>query len=293
MTRPQHSRRQILLAALGAPLLLRAPGLFAAPEANPRCQTAATSLLGANYKPEAPARITYLADPAEPGSPLRMTGLITAADTCRRLREVTIETWQADSAGRYDMDTQRLRGVFTPTALGRYTFDTVVPGHAGDGARTIHFRIASKGYETHITQCFFAGDEREHADTRVKPELVVKLDDARDAARPGLLLGEFSIALPPEAPVTAAMAAGWTAYAGSYDLWLGQKLLVAVADRQLRWKLTRPENPGEPAGGVLYPRSEGVFFCPEYDYPIAFVKDEHGKVLHALLHDKQIARKTS
>jgi protocatechuate 3,4-dioxygenase beta subunit len=285
----QQTRRKILLAALGTPLLLRAGGVFSATG----CQTAATSLLGAAYKPGAPARTTYLADPAEPGAPLRMTGLLTAADTCRRLRDASIEVWQADSAGRYDMDTAKLRGAFTPGNIGRYAFDTVVPGHAGEAARCIHFRVTSKGYETHVTRCFFAGDERQHADALVKPKLVVALGDAGDESRPGLLLGTFDIALTPEAPVTAAMAAGWAAFAGTYDLWLDQKLRVTVVDKQLHWAMTRAENPGEPVSGVLYPRSEGLFFCPEYDYTVAFVKDDQGKVIHALIRGSQIARKTA
>ena len=289
MHRTQQVRRKILLAALGTPLLLRAGGVFSATG----CQTATTSLLGAAYKPGAPARTTYLADPAEPGAPLRMTGLITAADSCRRLREASIEVWQADSTGRYDDDTAKLRGTFVATLLCRYTFDTVVPGHAGDAARTIHFRITSKGYETHVTQCFFAGDERERADTRVKPDLIVTLADAGDESRPGLLLGGFDIALTPELPVTAAMAASWAPFAGAYDLWLDQKLVVAVVDKQLHWTLSRPENPGEPVSGVLYPRSEGLFFCPEYNYTVGFVKDDQGKVIHALIRNSQIARKTA
>lgn len=292
MDQPQQSRRQLLLAALGAPFLLRAPGLFAASS----CQTAATSPLGASYKPDSPARTTYLADPAEPGAPgapLRMTGLITAADSCRRLREANLEVWQADAAGRYDMDTQRLRGRFASDPLGHYRFDTVVPGHFGEFARSIHFRVTAKGYETHVTQCFFAGDERERTDTLVKPELMITLGNAKDALRPGLLLGEFSIALQPEAAITAATAASWAPYAGTYDLWLDRKMLITVADKQLRWAFTRAENPGEPVTGVLYARTEGLFFCPEYDYSIAFVKDEQGKVKHALIRNSQIARKTA
>jgi len=282
----QVSRRQLLLAALGAPLALRAPGLFAA-----TCKTAATSPLGTNYKPDAPARTAYLADPAELGAALRMTGLITAADTCRRLRDATLEVWQADSAGHYDIDAAKLRGKFQTDALGRYRFDTIVPGHVGDGARTIYFRVTGKGYETHITQCFFAGDERERADTRVKPELVVTLNDARDATRPSLLQGQFDIALTPDILADGATVASYAAYAGNYELWLGEKLTIAVDERHLRWSMSGTENPGEPASGLLYARSPGVFFCPEYDYTIGFVKDEQGKVTHALLHERQVAKK--
>lgn len=287
MDRPQQTRRNLLLAALGAPLLMRAGSSLALD-----CRTAATSVMGPAYRPDAPARAA-LADAAEPGSALRMTGIVSAADTCRRIRDAQIEIWQADASGRYDLASAdfHLRGRVTTNALGRYTFDTVVPGHYADQARHIHFRVTAKGYETHVTQVFFAGDEREHSDTLVKPDLVIQLGDAQDEARPGLLLGEFNMTLPPELPVDAATAAGYAACAGSYDLWLDQKLVITVADRHLRWTLTRPENAGEPVSGLLFARGGNLFFCPEYDYTIAFVKDEQGKVTHALIRDRQVARK--
>lgn len=282
-----YSRRDLLLAALAAPIALRVPDALAAAT----CKPASSSALGVDYRPGAPVRTGLLVDAAEPGNPLRVTGLVTAADSCRRLRDVTIEVWQADSTGRYDNETAKLRGTFTTDALGRYKFDTVVPGHVGDRARTIRFKITAKGYETQITQLFFAGDERERADTAVKPELVVTLGDAKDAARPGMLLANFDLSLTPEKQVDAATAAGYAAYAGSYELWMGEKMTISVEERRLRWTLSRSENPGEPVTGLLYPREGSTFFRPEYDDRVQFVKDETGKVTHALIRDKQVAKK--
>ena len=287
--RPQASRRQLLLAALGAPLALRMPSLFAAAT----CPPAASAPLGEFYKPGAPERVTFLADPSETGAAVRITGLLTAADTCRRQPAALIEVWQADASGRYDMDTMKLRGTFKPDALGRYQFDTVVPGHYGDRARTIHFRVTNKGYEPRVTQLFFAGDERERADTRVKPELTVTLGEAKDPARPKLLLAQFDISLTPETPADTATVGGWSVYAGSYELWLDQKMTIALEDKHLRWTLNRADNAGEPLTGLLYPRTGGLFYCPEYDYTVAFVKDDQGKVKHALLRGSQVAKKLS
>src|SRR5258705_197637 len=133
MDRPQQTRRNLLLAALGAPLLMRAGGTLALD-----CRTALTSVMGPAYRPHAPA----------------------------------------------------------PAAWPR-------------------------------------------------------LGGAELACPPGGRGGKSNRAPPRERPVKAAPAAGYAAYAGSYDLWLDQKLVIAVADRHLSWTLTRPENAGEPVSGLL------------------------------------------
>ena len=285
--RPQVSRRRLLLVALGAALAVSSPGLHAAAT----CPPAATAPMGELYKAGAPERSTLMVDATEPGAGVRITGVITAADTCRRVPGAVIEAWQADASGRYDLDTMKLRGSFKPDALGRFAFDTIVPGHYGDRARTIHFRVTAKGYEPRVTQLFFAGDERERSDTRVKPELTVALGDAKDPDKPKLLQAKFDISLTPEAPVDPALAASWAAYAGTYELWLDQKMTIAVEDKHLRWTLNRADTTGEPLTGLLYPRTGGLFFCPEYDYTIGFLKDDQGRVTHALIRGTQRAKK--
>jgi len=289
MDRPAHSRRSLLLAALGVPLLLQSRTLLALTD----CKAGETNLMGPAYRPDAPFR-TSLCAPTEPGTPLRLTGAITAAGSCQRLPTAVLDVWQADAAGNYDMNSAafRLRGRFRPDAKGRYAFDTVVPGKYGIRAQHVHFLVTCPGHEPHITQCYFTGDERVLTDRLVKAALVVEPKNARDKSRPDLLQADFGIVLQPEQRADAAARALWPEYAGTYELAPGVALTISAAGNELRWAAP-PETPGDAVTGVLSPRSRTRFFCREFDITVEFVRDEHGKVKHALIQDRQVARKLS
>jgi hydroxyquinol 1,2-dioxygenase len=93
----------------------------------------------------------------------------------------TIDVWQADAQGRYDvqydgLDSHQARGVLHTDAQGRYLFRTIVAepypipvdGPAGDMLRAtgrhpwrpahLHFMIQAEGYETLVTHVFREDD---------------------------------------------------------------------------------------------------------------------------------------
>ena len=116
-----------------------------------------------------------------PGRPCLMQGRIMSTSG-EAIPTATIEVWQADEDGFYDvqiadLDRLRGRGHLTPDAAGRFWFWSVLPtaypipddgpvgellAAAGRGPmRTahVHFMVTAPGYETLITHVFVEGDE--------------------------------------------------------------------------------------------------------------------------------------
>jgi hydroxyquinol 1,2-dioxygenase len=115
----------------------------------------------------------------------------------RPIAGASIDIWQADSAGLYDvqypdLDGMRLRGRFRTDAEGRYDFLTSFPagypiptdGPVGKMLTAtgrhpmrpghVHFIIAAPGYEPLVTHIFAAGDKYLDSDAvfAVKHDLV-------------------------------------------------------------------------------------------------------------------------
>jgi catechol 1,2-dioxygenase len=148
------------------------------------------------------------------GEPCLVTGSVTGPDG-RPVPKATIDVWQADAEGFYDVqqpDVQpekNLRGLFTTDDQGRFWFRTIVPRHypiPGDGpvgrllAATsrhpnrpahIHFEVSAPGMRTVTTHLFVADSPYIDSDTvfGVKPSLVRDfpwVDDPARAAQFGL-----------------------------------------------------------------------------------------------------------
>jgi catechol 1,2-dioxygenase len=245
------------------------------------CTPAVSNILGPAYRKGAPFR-TRLCPPDEPGSPLSMTGTVIDAQSCKTLTDVVLDVWQVNAAGDYDMDSAafHLRGKVKTLADGRYAFDTILPVPYGKRPRHIHYLVTRKGYEPHITQCYFAGDEHNATDPYVKKELIItpRAGDGASAAAKGA----FDIALERERPVSAQMAKLYPDYAGDYEVAPGVTVSIVAAGNRLRWHLSAPENPGDALDGEMLPRSQTSFFVAEYDLGLTFVRNEDGKVTHAL-----------
>lgn len=138
----------------------------------------------------------------EPGERLLVSGQVrsTGGDP---VAGATVDVWQANAAGLYDLqlpdlDGPRWRGALTTGPDGRYRFLTVTPppyrikhdGPVGgflaslgrDGYRPahIHYRVTATGFEPLVTMVFFSGDpwlgnDAVHAD---KPALVTAIERA-------------------------------------------------------------------------------------------------------------------
>jgi protocatechuate 3,4-dioxygenase beta subunit len=77
------------------------------------------------------------------------------------LPDATIEIWQADHSGYYDIDGYRYRGKLPVDASGQYRFETVMPGHYPDRSRVcqhVHYLVTAPGHKTLVTQLYFATD---------------------------------------------------------------------------------------------------------------------------------------
>jgi protocatechuate 3,4-dioxygenase beta subunit len=146
--------------------------------------------LGPFYKRLAPITGTLRA-PGDPGLPLSLSGQVldTRGDV---LPDATIEIWQADHSGYYDIDGYRYRGKLPVDASGQYRFETVMPGHYPDRSRVcqhVHYLVTAPGHKTLVTQLYFATDPAFEGDPQKNfsrdpvirtPELI----------RPVLLMGE-------------------------------------------------------------------------------------------------------
>ena len=114
-------------------------------------------LLGPFHKKNAP-NVQVLRRPGDPGLPLRVIGTVrTTRD--EGLPNATLEVWQADVKGRYDMEGYRYRAKIRPSDDGAYWIETVMPGSYGDRpVRHIHYVVSAPGHKTLVTQAYFATD---------------------------------------------------------------------------------------------------------------------------------------
>jgi protocatechuate 3,4-dioxygenase beta subunit len=159
-------RRDLLLkcAALGglrvaAPLTL-AQSLMAfetaEQELTPRRATP-WGELGPFYKRKAPGD-AHLRRPGDAGLPIAVTGAVfnTRGEA---LQGATIEIWQADHHGLYDLDGYRFRATLTSDAAGKYAFDSIIPGHyPARVCQHIHYVVKAPGHKPLTTQLYFATD---------------------------------------------------------------------------------------------------------------------------------------
>ena len=113
--------------------------------------------IGPFYKRDAPQN-AHLRAPGDPGLPVSVAGKVfdTAGNLLTRAR---VEIWQADHSGGYDLDGYRYRATLLADDQGRYSFDSVMPGHyPGRVCQHIHYLVSAPGHKTLTTQLYFATD---------------------------------------------------------------------------------------------------------------------------------------
>jgi protocatechuate 3,4-dioxygenase beta subunit len=130
------------------------------------CSLTTPDALGPFFSAGAPIR-EQLAEPQEPGEPLRIEGRLFDVDDCRTpLAGWGLDLWQADSSGEYydgPSTNYRLRGRLLTDADGRFSFETIKPGNypldTSYRPAHIHFRVYSPGGVLAVTsQLYFEGD---------------------------------------------------------------------------------------------------------------------------------------
>ena len=114
--------------------------------------------MGPFYKRRAPAT-AMLRQPGDAGMPLAVSGRVITVHG-EPVPNATIEVWQADHGGLYDLDGYRFRAALTPGAAGIYGFESVMPGHyPARVARHVHYFVTAPGHKPLTTQLYFASDE--------------------------------------------------------------------------------------------------------------------------------------
>jgi len=129
---------------------------FAEQEKRPRKATPPNEL-GPFYKKSAPQTL-QLRVPGDSGMPLTVSGQVfnTRGDA---LTNATLEVWQTDNLGHYDLDGYRYRAKFPTDATAAYTFDSVMPGHYPDRVcQHVHYLVTAPGHKPLVTQLYFATD---------------------------------------------------------------------------------------------------------------------------------------
>ncbi len=163
MRRDALSRRDLALkcAAMGvlrfaSPIHLESMA-FAEERAGGALKPTPWNELGPFYKRYAPENAKLRA-PGDPGMPVSVAGRVF--DTRRNsVERASIEVWQADHRGRYDLDGYRYRSVLVSDAAGHYSFDSVIPGHyPARVCQHIHYLVRAPGYKPLTTQLYFATD---------------------------------------------------------------------------------------------------------------------------------------
>jgi len=158
------TRRDVLMKCAAMGSLVLAPSLSLAEsvamwERQERASKKPTppNDIGPFYKGQAP-QTSHLRAPGDPGLPLAVSGLVFSTNG-EVLPHSTVEVWQADHLGHYDLKGYRYRATITADDSGKYSFDTVMPGHyPGRVGQHIHYVVKAPGHKPLTTQLYFATD---------------------------------------------------------------------------------------------------------------------------------------
>jgi len=158
------SRRDVLRQCLAAGVLVvpagwgEAEALYAWFDAQRVRQATPHVEMGPFYKKRAP-NTTRLRAAGDPGMPLTVTGRVMTTNA-ENVPGATLEIWQANDAGLYDLDGYHYRTALTPPASGVYAFESVMPGHyPARVARHVHYFVTAPGLRPLSTQLYFSTDE--------------------------------------------------------------------------------------------------------------------------------------
>lgn len=77
---------------------------------------------------------------------------------CRPVANAVIELWHTDAKGRYDNQGYNMRGHQFTDTMGRFLFETIVPGRYPGRTLHYHVTIAAPGARSLTTQLYFPDD---------------------------------------------------------------------------------------------------------------------------------------
>ena len=162
--RTRISRRDLLEKCMAMGVVTGAPGLspsiiaeaWARSEATPRPPTPQAEL-GPFYKRLAPAT-NDLRRPGDPGMPLVIDGTVFSSRG-EILPGASLEVWQTNHVGLYDLEGYHYRAKLAADAQGKYGFTSVMPGHYPQRVcQHTHYLVTAPGFKPLVTQLYFATD---------------------------------------------------------------------------------------------------------------------------------------
>ncbi len=144
--------------------------------------------LGPFYKRLAPQTGRLRAE-GDPGIPLNVSGQVFNVRG-EEIPSATIEIWQTDHLGHYDIEGYRYRAKLLSDGAGKYVFETVMPGHyPARLCQHIHYLVRAPGHKGITTQLYFATDPVFEGDPD-KNYSRDKLITSRELIRPVMLTGD-------------------------------------------------------------------------------------------------------
>ena len=127
------------------------------------CETT-SDILGPFYRPNSPVR-TNLVTKDILGEKIALNGTVRHADCKTPYKKAKVELWHCSKDGVYDNSSNefRHRGTTYTDDHGKYYFNTILPPpyDVGGSFRPAHFHmmITAEGYQSFVTQIYFAGDQ--------------------------------------------------------------------------------------------------------------------------------------
>lgn len=184
--RSRLSRRRFLVAGLALPL----PALVACGREETRSVLRPTPGCGEDeeptraqtegpyFKPDSPARTSFLSD-VSGGTKLLLVGSVLTT-ACEPVAHALLDVWHADADGNYDNIGYRLRGHFFTDSSGRFSLETIEPGLYPGRTRHFHVKVQAPHGPVLTTQLYFPGEPSNTRDGIFRPELLMAVRDGAD-----------------------------------------------------------------------------------------------------------------
>ena len=165
------------------------------------CEPTQSDMLGPYWSEQHPSR-TVLANSDEPGSRIRISGIVTADDCSTPIANALVDVWHANDQGCYtifqncdtgnsDNDEYNLRGIMVTDENGNYSFESILPGYYPGRPRHFHYKITTPSGTELVTQCYFDNDSLISDDFASNHEdLIISLNEDN-----GILSGIFNISM--------------------------------------------------------------------------------------------------
>ena len=192
--RLKWNRRELLEKCVSVGVVISTAGLMPSALAEAWSDTEAPKRpptpmdeLGPFYKRQSPLGNT-MRRPGDPGMPLEVDGIVYSTRG-EVIPSASLEIWQTNHVGLYDLEGYSYRTNLTSNAKGEYNISSVIPGHyPARKCQHVHYLVTAPGFRPFTTQLYFATDPVFEGD----PDKNFSKGDAasREIVRPVTLVGD-------------------------------------------------------------------------------------------------------